>query len=243
MTARSATPAGTWVVVPCYGNAAGARRVANSLPAELRPRTLFIDDGSAPALDLPDVRWIRWIRHPRNRGYGGAQKTGYRTALDEGAERVVLLHGDAQYPTGPTLDLAGALVTTGAWVALGSRFLRADGAAIPGWRRWGNRTLTGMANRRFGTRISELHTGARAFSARALRALPMDRMSDDYVFDQQALAALLAAGVPFVERSVEARYDDDVQSITLPRSLRYGAGCLWQLLRPLPLQTEGGPTS
>ena len=230
-------PAGTFVVVPCYGNPAAAARVAASLPADLLPRTLFIDDGSEPPLQVPGVRWLR---HPANRGYGGAQKTGYARALAEGAERVVLLHGDAQYPTAPTLGLAAALVETGAAAALGSRFAAHQGAGIPWWRGWGNRGLTWAANLRFGVTHSELHSGARAFSAEALRALPIDRMSDDYIFDHQALAALLAAGLPVVERPLRARYDDGVQSIPFGRAVRYGLGCLGTLARPLPLQGRLG---
>ncbi len=231
-------PVGTVVVVPCYGNLAGARRVAAELPPDCLPHTLFVDDGSQPPLDLPG---LTVLRHPQNRGYGGAQKTGYTAALLRGAQRVVLLHGDAQYPTLPTLDLAWALVESGAAVALGSRFLHHHGRAIPLWRRWGNRALTAVANRRYGCALSELHTGARAFSADALRRLPLDQMSDDYVFDQQTLSALLAANFSFVERPVEARYDDGVQSISFRRAVTYGMGCLRTLADPLPLRPLDGP--
>ena len=228
-------PNHTWVVVPCYGNAPAAAAVAASLPADAAAHALFIDDGSPEPL-APQVPGVRWLTHPRNRGYGGAQKTGYAEALARGAERVVLLHGDAQYPTGPTLDLAHALVETGAWAALGSRFLAHDGEGIPWWRGWGNRLLTGAANARFGLTHSELHSGARAFRAEALRALPLDRMSDDYLFDHQALSALLAAGLPIAERPLRASYAEGVQSITFGWSLHYGLGVLGTLARPLPLR-------
>lgn len=222
-------PDGTWVVVPCFNFRAGAERVAASLPDAVRETALFVDDGSEPPLHVPGVRWLR---HDRNRGYGGAQKTGYRAALAEGAERVVLLHGDAQYPTGPTLQLGQALVETGAHVALGSRFLTDGAERIPSWRREGNRLLTHLANLRFGTGQTELHSGARAFSAAFLRALPLDEMSDDYVFDQEALGAALAAGLPVIERPVVARYDNDVQSISFRRSVTYGLGCLRVFANP-----------
>ena len=234
-TSPCPVPPGTWVVVPCFNNAEGARKVAATLPAGLRPHTLFVDDGSLPALE---VEGIEFIRHAENRGYGGAQKTGYRAALDRGAERVVLLHGDHQYQTRATLGLAQALVETGAHVALGSRFLGPEQEAIPGWRRGGNRLLTELANRRFGTRQTELHTGARAVSAAFLRALPLDELSDDYVFDQQVLSAALAAGLLVAERPVGARYDPDVQSISFRRSVAYGLGCLGTLVRPPPLDRD-----
>jgi len=215
------------VVVPCYGPQAPLDRLLSEIPEALRPGVFVVDDGSALPLRAEGVRLIR---HPRNRGYGGAQKSGYAAALEAGFERVVLLHGDAQYPTLPTLALAEALDE--AEVALGSRFLQDGGLAIPAWRRWGNRGLTGLANLRFGSALSELHTGARAFRLDRLARLPLARFSDDYLFDQQVLAALLASGARFAERPVQARYDADVQSISLRRSVVYGLGCLRVIARP-----------
>lgn len=214
------------IVVPCYGPQAPVDRILAEVPAELRGGLIIVDDGSPTPIRAEGVRLVR---HPRNRGYGGAQKTGYAAALDAGFDRVVLLHGDAQYPTLPTLALAQALDE--APVVLGSRFLRDGGRAVPGWRRWGNRALTGVANRRFGTHLSELHTGARAFRAELLSSLPLASFSDDYLFDQQLLVAVLARGLPIAERPVQARYDDQVQSISFRRSVRYGLGCLWTMAR------------
>jgi glycosyltransferase involved in cell wall biosynthesis len=209
------------VVVPCYGPQAPLDQLLGEIPPELSSGVIVVDDGSPQPLRADG---FRLIRHPRNRGYGGSQKTGYAAAIEGGFERVVLLHGDAQYPTLPTLELAQAL--DDADVALGSRFLVDGGRSVPSWRRWGNRALTGLANLRFGTSLSELHTGARAFRLARLAALPLQQFSDDYIFDQQVLAALLASGARFVERPVRARYDDTVQSISFRRSLVYGLGCV-----------------
>ena len=217
------------IVVPCYGPQGPVDRILAEVPEALQPGLILVDDASPVPIE---GRGRRLIRHPRNRGYGGAQKTGYAAALQAGFDRVVLLHGDAQYPTLPTLALVDALDQAGA--ALGSRFLEDRGRAIPPWRRWGNRALTQAANLRFGTTMSELHTGARAFRAEVLAGLPLDRFSDDYLFDQQVLVALLAAGVGIAERPVQARYEDDVQSISFRRSLRYGLGCLWTIARGRP---------
>ena len=219
-------PPDTWVVVPCYGAHAAVAGLVAALPPEVRAVTIVVDDGSSPALDLDGVRVIR---HARNRGYGAAQKTGYAAAMKEGAERIVLLHGDAQYPIQETLALADALDDADG--ALGSRFLEHDGRNIPWWRRWGNRFLTEAANARFGVRVSELHSGARAFRADALRRMPLDTFSDDYVFDQQVLVGLLASGRPIAERPLVAAYDDTVQSIGFRRSVRYGLGCLVVIAR------------
>lgn len=219
-------PPHTWVVVPCYGAHEAVRGLVDALPPEVRAVTLVVDDGSSPPLELEGVRVLR---HPANRGYGAAQKTGYAAAMAEGAERIVLLHGDAQYPVAETLGLANALDEADG--ALGSRFLEHGGRNIPWWRRWGNRFLTEAANARFGVRVSELHSGARAFRADALRRLPLDTFSDDYVFDQQVLVGLLASGRPLAERPLVAAYDDTVQSIGFRRSVRYGLGCLAVIAR------------
>lgn len=218
------------VVIPGKDVQATLPRVLASLPAELLPWTVVVDDGSAPALTVEAP--VHLHRHPRNRGYGAAQKTGYAAARALGAEVVLLLHGDGQYATEEVLALAGCFEDPEIMGAIGSRFLVDGGRAIPSWRRWGNRLLTGLANRRFGTALTELHSGARAFRVSALDALPLDELSDDYLFDQQVLAALLASGARLAELPATPRYDDTVQSIGIPASLRYGLGCLGAIARP-----------
>jgi glycosyltransferase involved in cell wall biosynthesis len=223
------------VVLPCYGYQDSLNRVLDELFAlrsSGRPMRIYaVDDGSTPAL-VVDRPGVHLLRHPHNKGYGAAQKTGYALALAHGAERVVMLHGDGQYPTEATVALADALDHSD--VALGSRFLEHRGEHIPAWRRWGNRFLTSTANARYGVRLSELHTGARAFRASVLLALPLESFSDDFVFDQQVLAGLLARRARFAERPLQARYDDTVSSIGFRRSIRYGLGCLWTLATTRP---------
>lgn len=220
------------VVLPCYGYQDSLDRVIAELQ-QLRANVDFsivvVDDASPTPLRAQGPG-VELLRHPSNRGYGGAQKTGYAVAIAHGATHIVLLHGDGQYATAPTLALADALEDASA--ALGSRFLNGHEHAIPSWRRWGNRFLTEAANWRFGTRLSELHTGARAFRAEALLALPLESFSDDFVFDQQVLAGLLKRGLPIAERPIPARYDDTVSSISFRRSVRYGLGCLATLAAP-----------
>ncbi len=212
----------TAVVIPARDCADTVAGVLNALPDGVLP--IVVDDGSAVSIEAPGVTVVR---HARNRGYGAAQKSGYTAALAAGAERVVLLHGDGQYDVQDTLALADAL--DGAEAAIGSRFLW-DPSVIPAWRRLGNRALTGLANLRFGTRHTELHSGARAFRAEALRRLPMQRYSDDYLFDQQVLVGLLRAGVTIAERPVRTKYDASTQSISLRRSVVYGLGCVRTVL-------------
>ena len=225
------------VVLPCFHFQESLDRVLLELE-ELRSERpqleiYVVDDGSHPALTLKvEGPHIHLLRHPKNRGYGAAQKTGYAVALAQHAERIVLLHGDGQYPTRGTMGLADAL--DNAHAALGSRFLDDGGQAVPWWRRWGNRGLTGAANLRYGQRLSELHTGARAFRAEALLELPLESFSDDFVFDQQVLAGLLSRGHTIAERPLTARYDDTVSSISFRRSIRYGLGCLWTIATTPP---------
>jgi glycosyltransferase involved in cell wall biosynthesis len=212
----------TAVVIPARNCADTVAGVLAALPQGVLP--IVVDDGS----DAPiAAAGVTVVRHARNRGYGAAQKSGYAAALAAGAERVVLLHGDGQYDVEDTLALADAL--EGAEAAIGSRFL-SDPSVIPPWRRLGNRALTGLANLRFGTRHTELHSGARAFRAEALRRLPLERYSDDYLFDQQVLVGLLRAGVAIAERPVRTKYDESTQSIPLRRSVVYGLGCVRTVL-------------
>jgi glycosyltransferase involved in cell wall biosynthesis len=213
----------TAVVIPALNCQATLDAVLARIPAG--HVVIVVDDGSAVPLRAP----VRTIRHEHNRGYGAAQKSGYTAALDLGARRVVMVHGDGQYDVGDTLALADAL--DGADAAIGSRFL-ADPHVIPGWRRFGNRALTSLANARYGTRHTELHTGARAYTADALRRVGFHRFSDDYLFDQQILCALLRNGQRIAERPVRVSYDATVQSISFRRSVVYGLGCVGEILRP-----------
>ncbi len=204
--------------------------VHSTLPevlAQLSVEAIVVDDGSQPPLEAATHR------HSRNQGYGAAQKTGYRAALDAGAERILLVHGDGQYAVPDVLALADGLDQ--ADIVLGSRFLASDGGAfVPWWRRTGNRALTALGNRLLGTSLSEMHTGARAYRADALRRIPFGDFSDDYVFDQQLIAAMAREGLRFAERPVRASYGPTVQSISLRRSIVYGLGCVRVLAQRRP---------
>ena len=146
------------IVIPAHNTQTSLVRVLSEIPAELHAGVIIVDDGSREPIV---AEGFRVIRHETNRGYGAAQKTGYDAALADGAERVLLLHGDGQYATADVLGLTDVLAACEA--AIGSRFLNMGSDQIPLWRRIGNRTLTIMANVRFGTNVSELHSGARGF--------------------------------------------------------------------------------
>ncbi len=202
--------------------------VVEHLPADLD--VIFVDDGSTDGSAQGLDERVHIIRHSRNLGYGAAQKSGYRCALDRGAERIVLVHGDDQYNVGDCLALLSAL--DDADVALGSRFLMPDkGQIIPWWRRWPNRGLTGLANRRLRLQLTDMHTGARAFRAECLARMDFESFSDDYVFDQQLLVGAATMNFRFTERPQRTRYGGTAQSIALGPSVRYGLGCVRTIFR------------
>jgi glycosyltransferase involved in cell wall biosynthesis len=217
------------IVIPAHNTQSSLDRVLTELPPHTHAGVIIVDDGSVTPIVASG---FRVIRHPENRGYGAAQKTGYDAALAMGAERIVLLHGDGQYATKDVLGLVDVLAACDA--AIGSRFLNMGVNEIPMWRKLGNRTLTIMANLRFGTDVSELHSGARGFRAETLRRLDYHRFSDDYIFDHQVLASLLDQGANIGERKVHCAYDDTVQSIAVGPSIRYALGVVRTILRPPP---------
>lgn len=166
--------------------------------------------------------------HPKNLGYGGNQKTCYRLALEHGADIVIMVHPDYQY-TPKLIPAMAGLVASGLYpCVLGSRIL--GGGAVEGrmpwWRYVSNRALTAMENILLGSKLSEFHTGYRAFSRDLLARLPLDANSDDFVFDNQMLAQTIWEGFHIGEVSCPTRYATDASSISFSRSVKYGFGCL-----------------
>lgn len=167
-------------------------------------------------------------RHPKNRGYGGNQKTCYQLALDNGADIVVMVHPDYQY-TPKLIPAMVGMISSGLYsCVLASRIL--GGGALEGgmplWRYVPNRFLTLFGNMLLGTKVSEFHTGYRAFSGELLRALPLSANSDDFVFDNQIIAQTVWAGCAIGEVSCPTSYAPDASSISFWRSVKYGFGCL-----------------
>jgi glycosyltransferase involved in cell wall biosynthesis len=166
--------------------------------------------------------------HPKNRGYGGNQKTCYALALSHGADVVVMVHPDYQY-TPKLIPAMAGMVSSGLYdCVLGSRILGGGALAggMPLWRYVANRFLTLAGNILLGTKVSEFHTGYRAFSRELLEALPLDANSDDFVFDNQMLAQAVWQGFQIGEVSCPTRYAPDASSINFVRSVKYGFGCL-----------------
>jgi glycosyltransferase involved in cell wall biosynthesis len=183
------------------------------------------DDTLAVARTLPKVIAHG---HQANRGYGANQKTCYRLALEHGADIIVMVHPDYQY-TPKLIPAMAGLVASGLYACvLGSRIL--GGGALEGgmplWRYVSNRALTFAGNLLMGTKLSEFHSGYRAFSRALLERLPLDANSDDFVFDNQVLAEIAWLHLPIGEVSCPTSYAPESSSINFARSVRYGFGCL-----------------
>ena len=198
--------------------------VVEEMPADAADRALLIDDASPDDTTTVALEHgLDVLRHPANRGYGGSQKTGYVRALLDGADVVVMVHADNQYDPGLVAEMAAPILAGEADIVIGSRLLddRAIAGGMPRWKWVGNRLLTGIENRAFGVRFSEYHTGYRAFSADFLRSIPFLRNSDDFVFDQEIFAQMLARGARVREIPIPTRYFHEASSVDFLTSLRY----------------------
>jgi glycosyltransferase involved in cell wall biosynthesis len=217
------------VVMPAYNAEKTLERTLADVPPGVVDEFLLVDDASvdgtvvrAASLGLP------YLVHPQNRGYGGNQKTCYIEALRRGADIVVMLHPDYQY----TPKLIGAmawLVASGEFdVVLGSRILGTGAikGGMPRYKYIANRFLTAVENILLGSKLSEFHTGYRAFSRQVLETLPLEENSDDFVFDNQMLAQVVFFDFKIGEISCPTRYFAESSSINLRRSITYGLGVL-----------------
>ena len=216
-------------MLPAYNAAATLSRTVAELDAEVIDEIVLVDDASTDeTVTLARELGLEPIRHERNRGYGGNQKTCYRQVLELGADIIVMVHPDYQYS--PLLVPAMAsMIAYGEYdLVLGSRILAQNSVArgMPRYKYVANRFLTFVENIFLRQKLSEYHTGLRAFSSTLLGGLPFERNSDDFVFDNQIIAQAISAGARIGEVSCPTRYETDSSSINLGRSIRYGLGVL-----------------
>jgi SAM-dependent methyltransferase len=222
------------LVLPAYEATRTIPDVTAEIPVHAADRALLVDDASHDdTASVALAHGLDVIRHPHNRGYGAGQKTGYTRALLEGADVIVMVHADGQYAPGLVPEMVAPILEGRADMVIGSRLLRdrAIAGGMPRWKWLGNRLLTGIENRAFGVSLSEYHTGYRAFSAELLRSIPFLRNSDDFVFDQQIFAQVLARGARVVEVAIPTRYFLEASSVDLATSIRYGVQTLGVLGR------------
>jgi glycosyltransferase involved in cell wall biosynthesis len=215
--------------MPAYNAEKTLESVYREIPFEFVDDVILVDDASADRTAwVSEHLGIRTIVHPKNRGYGGNQKTCYRAALSLGADVVVMLHPDYQY-TPKLLVAMASLVAIGQYdVVLGSRIL--SGGALRGgmplYKYVANRVLTLIQNLLIGAKLSEYHTGYRAFSKEALSNLPLGENSDGFVFDNQMLAQAVHFGYSIGEISCPAKYFPEASSISFGSSINYGIGVI-----------------
>ncbi|MEA3186216.1 MAG: hypothetical protein QOD99_46 [Chthoniobacter sp.] len=219
------------VVMPAYNAALTLERThAEVLEQEIVDEIIVVDDAShddttAIARKLP--RTFAHV-HEQNLGYGGNQKTCYRLALERGADIVIMVHPDYQYTPKLIPAMASLIANDLYHCVLGSRILGGHALAggMPIWKYIANRGLTFLENLLLGAKLSEYHTGYRAFSRELLEKLALEKNSDDFVFDNQMLAQILWLGYTIAEISCPTKYFDEASSINLKRSIEYGFGCL-----------------
>jgi glycosyltransferase involved in cell wall biosynthesis len=221
------------VVMPAYNAARTLVRTYREIPSEVVDHVILVDDLSRDdTVAVAQLLDLQVVVHRQNLGYGGNQKTCYDTALAEGAEVVVMLHPDYQYDATRIPELIAPILENEADMMLGSRFLGDPLAGgMPRWKYFANRFLTGLENRVFELRLSEYHSGYRAYSRGLLEAIDYHANSDDFVFDQELLSQVVLEGLRIGEIAVPTRYFTEASSVNFRRSVVYGLSTLRTLLR------------
>jgi glycosyltransferase involved in cell wall biosynthesis len=217
------------VVLPAYDAAKTLDKTLNEIPTDVVDDLILVDDASKDnTAEISRKRGIFTIVHENNKGYGGNQKTCYRHALERGADIVVMLHPDYQYSPKLLLPMASLLASGFFDVVLGSRILGIGALAggMPTYKYLANRALTFCQNLLLQHKLSEYHTGYRAFTRKVLEDLHFDRNSDDFVFDNEMLAQVIYRGFRIGEISCPTNYFADASSINFRRSVIYGLGVL-----------------
>jgi glycosyltransferase involved in cell wall biosynthesis len=217
------------VVMPGYNAEHTVQKTYDEIPKDIVDDIILVDDGSKDrTAEVARSLGVHTIVHPKNRGYGGNQKTCYTEALKRGADIVVMLHPDYQY-TPKLIPALASCISSGVYdVALGSRILGKSAlqGGMPLYKFVANRVLTAVENILVDHRLSEYHTGYRAFSREVLLTLPLEENDDDFVFDNQMLVQAIHFGFRIGEVSCPTRYEADSSSISFTRSVRYGFGVL-----------------
>ena len=219
------------VIMPAYNAARTLVKTYQEVMAQgVVDKVIIVDDHSRDetAQIAGQLANVRLHVHPHNIGYGGNQKTCYRLALEEDADIVIMIHPDYQY-TPKLIPAMVSMIGNGLYdCVLGSRILGGGSlkGGMPIWKYMANRLLTVFSNLCHGAKLSEYHTGYRAFSKELLQKLPLHVNSDDFVFDNQMLAQILWLGTFIAEVSCPTKYFSEASSINFRRSVKYGFGCV-----------------
>jgi glycosyltransferase involved in cell wall biosynthesis len=217
------------IVLPAYNAAKTLEATHSEIPHDIVDEIILVDDASTDTTaSIARSLNIKTIVHERNKGYGGNQKTCYAAALESKADIVIMLHPDYQYTPKLISAMAYLLESKEFDVVLGSRILggKAIEGGMPIYKYISNRVLTLLQNIIIGAKLSEYHTGYRAYTRDVLQTIPWSNNSDDFVFDNQLLSQAIFAGFRIGEITCPAKYFREASSINFARSVKYGFGCL-----------------
>jgi glycosyltransferase involved in cell wall biosynthesis len=229
------------VIMPAYNAEKTLERTVRDLPMDWVDDVVVVDDASRDrTVEVARGLGLHVLVHPRNRGYGGNQKTCYREALARGADIVVMVHPDHQYDPRYIPELAEPLLAGECDAVFGSRMLggRPLEGGMPRWKYLANLFLTAAANATFYVFLSEYHSGLRAYSRRYLEAVDLEANSDDFVFDTEIIAQGVWKGMRIREIPIATRYFEEASQIGFWRSVRYGFAVL-RVLLGYKLHTRG----
>jgi glycosyltransferase involved in cell wall biosynthesis len=220
------------VVMPAYNAAKTVTQTVDEvLQQGVVDQIILVDDRSRDdtVQVASSLLGVKVHVHDKNKGYGGNQKTCYRLALEAGADIVIMVHPDYQYTPKLIPAMASIIANDLHPCMLASRILGGYSlqGGMPGWKYVANRFLTAVENILLGAKLSEYHTGYRAFSRELLEKVDISYNSDDFVFDNQMLAQILWHGFTIGEVSCPTKYFKEASSINFRRSCKYGFGCLW----------------
>ncbi|HJP17098.1 MAG TPA: glycosyltransferase family 2 protein [Nitrospinota bacterium] len=217
------------VVLPAYNAEKTLKDTHDEIPGDIVDNIILVDDASSDhTVELANKLNLKTIVHPDNKGYGGNQKTCYREALKAGADIVIMLHPDYQYSPKLIASMAHLVASRHFDVVIGSRILGTGAlkGGMPLYKYISNRFLTLIQNLMLGYKLSEYHTGYRAFSRKVLELLPLEENSDDFLFDNQMLAQCIYNKFEIGEISCPTKYFPEASSINFIRSVEYGFGVL-----------------
>jgi len=223
------------VVMPAYNAARTLSFTYQNIPSEVVDEVLLVDDASKDeTVRIASGFHLKVVRHPHNVGYGGNQKTCYMEALRDGADIVVMLHPDGQYDPRLIPQIIEPIKKGVADFVLGSRLMQKGGAlkgGMPLYKFLANRFLTLIENFILGQKLSEMHTGYRAYSRSFLEKVPFLRNSNDFVFDSQIIAQAVAFKLRIAEVPVSTKYFKEASSVNFRVSLIYGLKTLWTVFK------------
>lgn len=218
------------VVMPAYNAAKTLVRTYEDLPHDLVDDVILVDDASRDnTVEVAKTLPIYVVVHPRNRGYGGNQKTCYETAVARGADLIIMVHPDHQYDPKFIPEMLRTMVEEEKMAVFGSRMRNwrsALSGGMPWWKFVFNIFLTQAANLFLGTRLTEIHSGFRAYDARVFSKIDISKNSDDFIFDTQIIIQLVQANIPIAEIPITTRYFKEASQISFRRSVVYGCGVL-----------------